>query len=96
MKQFRFEKKGGMYVQATLERKKTTRSLLEVGGDEVAREMNQKDTVNDRKPAASSNLSEEMWTAMRKVVKANALLSSIYEVEIRKMARSTSLAPKMF
>lgn len=74
-----------MYLQTTLKIREKANSMLETRAGAGALKMQEKDIVDKNEPAASSTLSEEERTVMRKLFKEMTLVCYMFDVDIRSM-----------
>lgn len=94
MKRQRSEKKGKVYSQTMLKKRKTGKYSVQEGAGTGAQEMKERDVVGERDPVASYSLSKDGSTSMRKLVKAMARLSSIHDVVLRSLAEEYDLGAR--
>lgn len=80
MKQSRSEKEGKKYVEIKLKKRRTEKFCLEAKVGAGPHDLKEVDIVNESEPAAYSTLTEEMRTAMRKLIKEMARLCSVYNI----------------
>lgn len=79
-------KKGTLYAQTSLWKRKTEKSLLKIEPGTADNGKKEEGIVNESELAVSSILNEEQKTAMRKTVKASAFLCFIHLVGIKYFA----------
>lgn len=92
MKRSRSVKRSTIYVQTTMKKRKTGKSLLVTGAGAGTPEMKEEHIVVESELAASSTLSEEEGTTMTKLIKSMAPLCSIYDVDFRTFAEEHELS----